>query len=136
MCERRMKRGESQTFEIPGKLPGFNEFTAQNRRNPYTGARLKRQAQDCVIYAAKAARLRKFSAPVHVHITYIEPNMKRDKDNISSGGRKIILDALVKLGIIGNDNWHWIGNKEDSGQSDSFRVNKNNPRVVVRITQL
>lgn len=131
-----MKRGQSQTFEIPGKLPGMNEMTKQNRKNPYAGAKLKREAQETVMWAAKAARLRKMSAPVHVHITYIEPNMRRDKDNISSGGRKVILDALVKLGIIGNDNWYWIGNKEDSGQSDSFKVNKHNPRVIVEIIQL
>ncbi len=131
-----MKRGTEQTFEIPGKLPGLNDFIEANRKNPRAGARLKREYQESVMWAAKAARIKKFSAPVHVHITYIEPNMRRDKDNISSGGRKIVLDALVKLGIIENDNWRWIGNKEDSGQSDSFKVNKNSPRVIVRIIQL
>lgn len=130
-----MRRGEKQRFEVPGKLPGLNEYTKQNRRNPYIGAAAKRGAQEGIMWAIKAARLKPMKAPVHIHITWVEPDMRRDKDNIRFAA-KFVLDALVEMGVIQNDNWKWIGGSEDVGLSDSYRVNAKNPRVIVEITQL
>lgn len=124
-----------QKFEIPCTLPGVNEYTKANRANPYKGAKTKREAEEVVMWAAKAAHLKPMRAPVHVNIIWVEPNMRRDKDNIS-GARKFILDALVKAGVIGDDNWKWIGGEKYSGQSDAFMVNHNNPRVIVELIQL
>ena len=33
---------------------------------------------------------------------------KRDPDNVSSGGRKIILDSLQECGLLENDNATWV----------------------------
>ena len=54
--------------------------------------------------------------------------MRRDKDNISSA-KKYILDALVVSGVIGNDNWRWIA----GSLPDTYKVNKQEPRVIVTI---
>lgn len=55
---------------------------------------------------------------------------RRDKDNISSFGRKVIQDALVRAKIIKNDGWNDI-----IGFEDVFYVDKKNPRIVVEIEE-
>ena len=68
-----------------------------------------------------------------VRIDYIwyEKNKKRDLDNISSFGRKVIQDALVDNGILPNDGWENV-----VGFSDSFYVDKDNPRIEIIITEI
>lgn len=129
------ERGMRQRFEIPGTLPSVNDYTNANRRNPYKGARMKKDTEDVIIWSIKAAKVKPMDAPVHVHITFVEPNMRRDKDNII-GSQKFILDALVKAGVLGDDNWKWIGNDDDPGLSYAFMVNPRNSRVVVEISTL
>lgn len=124
-----------QVFEVSGKLPSLNDYTAANRRNPYAGARMKRDVEGRVRAAIKAAGLEPMRAPVRVHVTWIEPDMRRDKDNIRSA-IKFILDALVAEGVIGNDNWKWIGGRERAGLSDSYLVNSSHPRVVVGLEEI
>lgn len=75
-----------------------------------------------------AARLKPMIEPVDIRFHWIEPNMKRDKDNIRFAA-KFILDALVKMGILKNDGWKSINNLYDK-----FSVNSNNPRIVVTLT--
>lgn len=55
----------------------------------------------------------------------------RDKDNISSFGRKVIQDGLVRVGVLKNDGWKHI-----EGFSDRFRVDEKNPRVEVEIIEV
>lgn len=63
--------------------------------------------------------------------TWVERDRKRDKDNISSFGRKIIQDAMVKdLRVLRNDGWANI-----EGFSDRFLVDKSCPRVEIEILE-
>ena len=62
---------------------------------------------------------------------WYEPNKRRDKDNISSFGRKIIQDALVKAKVLKNDGWGDI-----IGFEDRFYVDKKNPRIIVEIMEV
>ena len=91
---------------------------------------MKRAAQDEVVWAIKRAKLKPFDKQVDVIIHWIEPNMKRDKDNIRFAA-KFILDALVQTKIIPNDNWKWIGSI-----SDHYWVHKKNPRIVVELIEV
>lgn len=118
-----------QAFEIPGRLPGMNEYSQACRKSALQGGLLKRQTEEDIMWAAKAAKLKPMKPGVIVNITWIEPNMRRDKDNIRTGV-KFILDALVSLKVLGNDNWAWV---EDI--NDEYRVNGSNPRVVVELVQ-
>lgn len=111
-----------QRFEVPGKLPSLNEYTRSCRTNPYAGASAKKEAQARVLTAINAARLAPMKPPVLVSFEWVEPDMRRDKDNISSA-KKYILDALVVSGIIKNDNWRWIA----GNLPDLYRVNKADP---------
>lgn len=117
-----------QAFEIPGRLDGLNTYTSANRTNPYAGAKMKKSNQEAVMWAIKAAKLEPMEA-VTVHITWIEPNMRRDPDNIRFGA-KFILDALVQMGVIPNDTQKYV-----RGISDRFMVNKSNPRIIVELEE-
>lgn len=119
-----------QIFEVPGKLPGANEYQAACRKHAKEGARMKREATEAVAWAAKAAKLKPMEAPVSVRITWVEPNMRRDKDNIRFGA-KFVLDGLQEAGVIGNDNWEWI-----AGIADGYRVNSVDPRVIVELEEV
>lgn len=116
---------------IPGTLPGLNEYIAAERTNRYKAAAMKREAESLVLWAAKQClRGWKARGPVRMEYTWVERNRRRDKDNISAYGRKIIQDALVKGGYLQGDGWAHI-----SGFSDAFAVDKGRPRIEVRICQ-
>jgi Holliday junction resolvase RusA-like endonuclease len=106
-----------QTFFIDRQLPGLNEIIAENRRHYRAGARLKRNEQRHVVCAILMAKLKPATDSVWLEFKWIEPNRKRDKDNIAAGGRKIILDALVEAGVLAGDGW-----KHVDGFTDLFSV--------------
>ena len=102
-----------KTFTIPGTLPGLNEYINAERRNKYAAAKLKKNAEALVLYLIK--RLGKWRAkkPVYMIYHWYEPNRRRDMDNISSFGRKVIQDALVRAGVLENDGWAQIEGFKD-----------------------
>lgn len=118
-----------QEFAVPGRLAGLNEHTQANRTNRFVGAEHKRKNQGMVARAIKAARLEPYDVPVEVRITFVEPNMRRDLDNIRHGA-KYILDALVEEGVIKNDSQRYV-----KGISDRYLVNPANPRVIVELEE-
>ena len=73
-------------------------------------------------------RIRK---PVKMRYKWFEKNRRRDLDNVSSFGRKVIQDALVRAHILQNDGW-----KEIVGFSDEFFVDAHNPRIEVEIKEV
>lgn len=70
-------------------------------------------------------RIRK---PVRMVYRWYEKNRRRDLDNVSSFGRKVIQDALVQAHTLQNDGW-----KEIVGFSDEFYIDAHNPRIEVEI---
>ncbi len=117
---------------IWGQLPGLNEYIDACRRNKHFGAKLKKDAEDIVtVCARKTLRRWRASGPVFMRYVWYEPNRKRDKDNISGMGRKIIQDAMVRAGYLRNDGW-----SEIVGFSDEFYVDKKEPRIEVEIEEV
>lgn len=115
-------------FTIPGRLPGMNEIIAANRRHRMAGATLKREAETQVSLGIQAAHCKPLSGAVAVHLHWVEPNARRDPDNIRAGV-KFILDALQSHGLIEGD-----GQAVVVRLSDSFAVDKTDPRVEVEVT--
>lgn len=117
---------------IPGPLPGLNEYIEAERTHRQKGAAMKRQCQRIVELCAKK-QLRGFrpAGPVWMKYTWYERNKRRDKDNVSSFGRKVVQDGLVKAGVLKNDGWAQI-----EGFSDAFRVDAKRPRVEVEISEV
>lgn len=124
--------GSVYRLTIPGTLPGLNEYINAERRNKYLGAKTKRQAQAVVVCCAKkqlrGVRLQK---RVVMRYHWYERNRRRDMDNISSFGRKVIQDGLVTAGVLKNDGW-----KEIAGFSDAFAVDRKKPRIEIEIEVL
>jgi len=113
---------------IPGRLPGLNEYTRENRRNRYAGAKMKYDTEQLIsLYIPKWAQ---YNVPVRLEFYWYEPDTRRDCDNISFA-KKFILDSLVASGVLKNDNQKCV-----KGFSDQFYVDKENPRVVVEIHEL
>lgn len=116
---------------IPFSLPGLNEYIDAERKNRYKGADMKRKWQQLVAASLRRQLRGKLREPVTIHYTWFEKDRRRDKDNISSFGRKVIQDALVKeLKVLNNDGWANI--KEFS---DTFQVDKKHPRVEIEIVE-
>lgn len=116
---------------IKGRLDGLNDYTSANRTNPYKGSKMKADNEQIVIYAIREQLKRlHIEKPVRLKFTWYEPNKKRDHDNVSSFGRKVIQDALVKCKVLQNDGWKCV-----TGFTDDFYCDKNNPRIEVLIVE-
>lgn len=116
---------------IPGRLPGLNEYIAAERGNRQAAAKLKRETEQRIMWAARS-QLRgvRFSDQVIMHYTWYEQNRKRDKDNIAFA-KKFVQDALVKCHVLKNDGW-----QEIATFTDSFCVDAKTPRVEVLIEEI
>lgn len=95
-----------QSFIIKGRLAGYNDYISASH-TPWKRSKLKEEQEGIVKDAAQ--NLKPMRSPVIVSITYYEgktaPRQRvRDLDNVTGGGNKFILDALVSMGIIQNDN--------------------------------
>lgn len=119
-------------FTILGRLSGINKYSELQRVNRYAGANLKATEQDMVsTYIRKYLKGVKITKPVFMRYMWYEPNKKRDKDNISGFGHKVIQDALVQCGVLKNDGW-----KEIVGYHDEFACDKKNPRIEVELIEV
>lgn len=97
----------NQLLLIPFQLPSLNKMILANRTNWQTGAALKRKTEQRIAWAIKAAGLKPVTYPCIVHMTFEEPNRRRDCDNVESA-KKFILDALVKTGILKGDSPRYV----------------------------
>ena len=122
----------SARFTIPGRLPGLNEAFEAARRNKYVEAKTRREYESLIIYSAKRG-LKKWRAkgPVVLHYTFVEPNRRRDKDNIAGYACKLIQDSLVKGGFLGGDGWNYIENFDYA-----WAVDVKKPRIEVEVEEI
>lgn len=119
-------------FIINGRLPGMNEFIESQRRNRYAGAKLKKDEQQYVsVFIKKYLPNVKIRCPVYITYTWYEMNKRRDHDNVSGFGHKVIQDALVECGVLVNDGWNEI-----CGYQDNFAVDKQKPRIEVELKEV
>lgn len=130
-------RHTCQTFFIPGRLPGLNEMLAAARSSKGKFSmfqKMKKETEDKIAFhvCAQLSQMRVEFKKINfadIEFEWIEPNIKRDKDNIVAG-RKFILDAMVYCGVLTSDGWKGV-----EGFSDSFRVS-DRPGVKVTIKEL
>lgn len=119
-----------QTLFIKGRLAGLNEYIEACRTNRYVGAKMKADAEELIRWEIKMQKLHPAKKKVRLKYLYVEPNMRRDQDNISGFAHKVIQDALVAEGILKNDGWKYI-----KGYSDDYSVDKDSPMIVVQIEE-
>ncbi len=113
---------------IPGRFPSLNDYIAAERRNRHIAAKMKRDETKRVADIAANSDMPTFQKPVHVYFTWVEPNRRRDIDNIAFA-HKFILDGLVDAGVLNGDSQKYV-----TGFVDLFRVDKDNPHVSILIT--
>lgn len=96
---------------IPGPLPGLNEMIAAAKGAGGRGiaySRMKRQWTDTVWALAKSNGLPSFQRTVSFVFEWREASRRRDPDNVAAAGRKLILDGLVKAGVLPGDGWNSV----------------------------
>lgn len=71
----------------------------------------------------------KIKKPVRVHFLWIEPNKKRDYDNVAFA-KKFILDGMVKAGLIEGDSQAYV-----KGFADKFYIDSKRAGVEVEIKE-
>lgn len=121
------------TYVIPGRLPGLNDLLKVRwgmESTRFHNHRIKKKATSECAQWAIAGQVPKFTKPVVLEISWVEPNRRRDVDNIRTGA-KFILDGLVQCGKLPNDTQAWVARI-----SDEFFVDPKNPRVIVRIREM
>lgn len=115
------------TLIIDGSLPNLNDYTKACRGNKFAGAKMKRAAEETIVWHIIEQRIVPFEGRVKLAFRWYEPNRKRDLDNICFA-KKFILDALVSSGTIEADSWRCV-----VGFTDNFFVDNENPRIEVDI---
>lgn len=117
---------------VPTRLNNLNDYISAERTSRYKGAEMKAQNEELVKIAIKQQMEDiRIEEPVFMEYRWYEKNRRRDLDNISSFGRKVIQDALVQTHVLQNDGW-----KEIEGFSDEFFVDADNPRIEVLIREV
>lgn len=116
-------------FRIDAQLPSLNDYI-NKLKGPHgktLGAVFKAQTDAlCMEYMLpiKAAARALCKAPVLILFKWNEKSKRRDLDNVYSG-KKYILDAMQKCGIIDNDNYTHIKGVTDTviyGEKDFVTV--------------
>lgn len=133
-------RDEPRRLSIPWRLPGRNELDSASRLSPHRYNSMKKREQNSIALAAQSAKLSSPVGPVIVGCIWYETDRRRDPDNIVSGGRKLLLDALGPgrggpcgwhgARVIHCDGWHCI-----AMLADVFEVRKT-PGVEVVIAEV
>lgn len=118
-----------RTFAISGRLPGLNDYVRACRGDRYAANRIKRVEEERVAFAAIHQDVRAVDGTYALHCHWVEPDKRRDPDNVRFGV-KFILDALVAVGLLPGD-----GPRHCTGLSDTFSYDKHEPRVVVTIIE-
>ncbi len=120
---------------IPGKAPNLNDLLRM-KGSRYKGSynRFKKQWAARVATACRqldmfAGALPMVRASVHMHV--VEANMRRDPENVCSGSAKLILDGLVRAGIMAGDGWKGL-----AAISYSWSVDKAAPGIRVTLTEV
>lgn len=117
---------------IHARLNNLNDYISAEGASRYKGAAMKARNEALVKVAIRQQmRSIRIERPVYMEYTWYERNKRRDLDNISSFGRKVIQDALVQTRVLVNDGWNEI-----VGFSDQFYVDAANPRIEVLIREV
>jgi len=121
---------KTDTIVIPGELPDLNQIIAESKNHWGSYSSLKKANTQLVAFCTKQATKQKYKK-IDLEITWYCKDRRKDKDNIMAGGLKMILDGLVVAGVIKNDGWSEIGSI-----NNHFEVDKDNPRVEIKITEV
>lgn len=117
------------TFVVEGRLPGANDFINAGYRNRFYANNMKAKAEKLVADAIRKYEVPHFDNPVKLGFEWYEPNRRKDCDNVAFA-KKFVQDALVRNGVLDDDSRKYVVGY----LGEEFPIDKDNPRVVVTIT--
>jgi Holliday junction resolvase RusA-like endonuclease len=132
LCAVAVQNGEvpqgimTQSFFIPGPLPGMNDFAGKKSRWHYR--ELKANWGMSIGIRIGMAKLTPMKRAA-VTFRWMEKNKRRDPDNLQFG-QKFVLDSLVTRGILPDDGWDEI-----VSLTHTFSVDARNPGVWVELVE-
>lgn len=112
---------------IEGEFPTLNQVVAASKTHYGAYAKMKKTHTQKVMASVKG--LPYIQEKADIECTWYRKNRRSDPDNVASG-IKFILDGFVESGLLDNDGWKQIGTLVHK-----FEIDKDNPRVEVRIAQ-
>lgn len=116
---------------LKSSLIGLNEYINLCRRNRYEAAEKKKEIENrLIIEILQQSRGKKINQQAKFHFCWYIRNKMQDPDNICFA-KKFILDSIVKARLMKNDGWN-----EVKGFQDDFFIDKENPRVEVKIEEV
>lgn len=121
-------RENSNVITIPtNHLIGLNEIIDASRKNKFLANNIKKKSQRISIeLLTEQADLNDFyiDHPVRLKFTWHMADRRRDPDNISSAGRKILLDAMQEVIVNGmhvmlpRDSFNYLSGFQDDFSFD------------------
>jgi hypothetical protein len=114
-----------QSVFIKGRFPGLNEMISAMNNNRHKGNRLKQQWTDFVAYSV--LHLNPVESADFI-FTWYEENKKRDPDNITGYGCKVIFDGLITGKVLKNDGWKQV-------KSITHKFEIGDPGVLIEIME-
>lgn len=122
-----------QVFTIQGTLLGFEQLIqlAKGPGGAQRYSKAKAAAELNIGYELLAQKIQPLESPALLMFEWVEPDMRRDKDNIAGGGVKQIIDAMRKSKILKNDGWRYV-----TGFGHEFAVNAKQPHIRVTIIEM
>lgn len=106
--------------EIPLRLPSANQYIDACRKNRYLAAKMKAETEDGIIFYLRGVP--HFDKPVRIHFTWVEKNGRRDLDGCAFG-KKFVLDAMVKAGVLTDDSRKFVvGFTDDFVYGSDYKV--------------
>lgn len=106
-------------------MPSLNQVIAKAKKHYGSYSSMKKDATTKVKLACLT--IPKLPKKLRFNIEYVCKNKRMDKDNVASA-KKFIFDGLVEANKMTNDGW-----EEIDGWTESFSVDKKNPRIIVTI---
>lgn len=97
-------------LRIPGRLPCLNDVISASaaRKGKWTAYNeLKQKWSGDIALLVRQHQVQPVG-PGYFTFLFVEPNRKRDPDNVAAGGIKILLDALVSAEVLAGDGWEQI----------------------------
>lgn len=113
------------TLPIPRPLLTTNESRSRHWRVSY---RAKAETEMLVRSALRAANVPPQTQPVEVVVTWFAPDRRRRDSDAMDFTKKAVLDAMVKAGVLVDDDLTHVPRT-----TTGIRVDRDRPRIEIRI---
>lgn len=116
----------SWSFEVPAVPPSGNVWS---RSHWAVQRQIKCDWQLLVLSAVRNLGIGQVNSASVTITIYFKENRRRDPDNFTATAYKLVLDALVRAGVLPDDSVDHVNIHQVR-----FAVDRNNPRTVVIVT--